>query len=390
MRSLTYIDIYANILLVNCSFFKLKKQKQRIMKRTFFGVIATLTLTFALAQSSQTFSNAEIATIITQSKEYNEAAGVVNPHMIQPGQVLTYQFFDETEHQIVVEEGDNQWGIVRDKLSDLVAIHGSIVDPEPKKEVDGSTETASTVPVPVTSLWLSRNWFWLLLGAMSTLVAYFLIRRHEKEKAEAAQNPITSGPAMREGGVNNEGAYAYAQEVARRQFNTPNITVRDVVRGTLSGTNLEVFYAGQSTPQRRTFSNQPAYRGTVDVNGIDQYVYFLQGCANDVRAGNYFQGQNIIFVADVAQPAELQPRADQSAMQTVAQSDRTPVFLTSMIAASAEIMKDKETGFLEFTMPDGISLKLGFTGTVKAAPKTDKASLNGIASEIEKVAAAEA
>ena len=45
--------------------------------------------------------------------------------------------------------------------------------------------------------------------------------------------------------------------------------------------------------------NVPAYAGEILVNGKEQNIYFLQGCGNDGRNGDYFSGAELVFTPEV-------------------------------------------------------------------------------------------
>ena len=172
-----------------------------------------------------------------------------------------------------------------------------------------------------------------------------------KRNLNAKKDPVRSGPAMRNP-VTDEDAFNYTTQVAQRQFNNPNLQVREVQRGTLSGRNLEVFYAGQATPQRRTFTSQPAYRGVVNLNGADQFVYFLQGYGNDVRMGNFFQGQNIQFIVNTEAPVL---RSETSTAVEPLGS------MLQMVTLMTSVLKEKQSGNMLITNPNGMQVNMQFS-----------------------------
>jgi hypothetical protein len=247
----------------------------------------------------------QIYSIISKSKEANVANGVLDPNKIMPGQTLTFLFEDGKTETIVAEAGDSQWKIVGGKLAELVKQHGQPV--QFNQPIADVVKPVEVLPGKIEDIapWYNSDYVLIFLAALLIvsilLLSSYLLKRRNSRKTEAAQDPVTSGEPMRRGGITNENALAYTRQVAERQFNNPNIIVSEVRHGRLSGENLEVYYAGQIQPSRRTFQNYPAYRGTVQAEGegTNQFVYFLQGCGNDVRAGNYFSGQNIQFIEDV-------------------------------------------------------------------------------------------
>lgn len=323
-------------------------------------MLSILAVCITLASLCQELSEAEIARVINMSKEANFINnGVIDPDKIQIGQTLTFRFQDGTEKRITVEKGDSQWKILKDKIGNLIIAHGQVVPypipstPDVKPSED---ETDLVTPSEKTDF----TWLWILLGiaVVSIVVWIYRLAKKNKNEAEAEQNPVTSGPAMRPGGITDENALAYATQVASRQFNNPNLQVREVQRGMLSGENLEVFYAGNATPQRRTFTNQPAYRGIVNLNGADQFVYFLQGCGNDVRMGNYFTGQNIQFIADATSPV-LRAQPTTTTEQSTPAQETQPIM--QMVKVMVEALKDKVSGKMTITNVDGVKVEMFFS-----------------------------
>lgn len=285
---------------------------------------ATL-MTFSQMQSD-VVSNSDIARIIGANQETNQRyAGVTNPNLIYVGQQLRYVFPDGKDTLITVTEKHTkkgQWGIVETILA-LEKIHGQVIAPTP--DSSGNNE-AGILPVTENNSddgipW----WLWAIVAfvVLAILGSILESNKRKKEVADATKDPVTSGTPMRRGGVTDQQAPAYMQEVASRQFNMPGLNVTNITRGRLSGENLEVYYGGQIRPERRTFENFLAYRGEVTVNGQQEFVYFLQGCGNDVRMGNYFSGQNISFVPEQVlqtQTATVQTQTTQPVAEPVGES----------------------------------------------------------------------
>jgi hypothetical protein len=290
-----------------------------------------------------------------------------HPWMLLVGQTATYQLQNGAKLQFVAEKNDNFWKLGKKALK-YQAEHpeNPIIDPGTVTPADSTKDEAAVVPGTI-----SENnsggipwWVWVVAGLV-ILIIYGAIRESKKQKAEAAKDPVTSGTPMRQGGINDEQAPAYALEVANRQFNRPGLSVQNITRGTISGENLEVYYAGQLDPKRRTFENVPGYRGEVSFGNDQQpeFVYFLQGCGNDVRMGNYFSGQNIRFTPEqvlqpaVQQPAVTQPAAEQPAtVPVVANMDA----VVEMLKATNEKLLEKESGDFFFEIP-GMQYSLKFS-----------------------------
>ncbi len=344
------------------------------MKKIILGVILSFAMTTAaLCQitDTTTVSNTEIARIINANREFNKnVAGVDDPNKIYVGQVLTYVFGDGTSLTVTVNSGDNQWTIVKKVLA-VEKVHGPVV---PNDQV-GKTPTEDENVAPMKDLTPSSNgvpwWLWAIAVAV-IFVLSFLAFKAEKEKAKVkneklTSDPVTSGTPMKRGGVSETDAPAYAREVAARQFNIPNLQVTNIVKGTMTGENVAVYYRGEATPQRKTFKDVAAYRGEVMVNGQPQFVYFLQGCGNDVRIGNYFAGENVTFVADPVQSETLRTAnvATAGQIQTDEKSESTSDFdLVELAKALTQPLSDKKNGKVSITLPGGAKVEMEFSETM--------------------------
>jgi len=221
--------------------------------------------------------------MILRSKEMNQKVGVINPDLIYPGQTLTFLFQDGAEISLVVEKNDNQWVIVRDKLSNLVVEHGPIVNFPPVVEVTQSEKK------------ISFGWWWMILVFLVLALMFWLMFRTLKK---VNVDPITAGPAQVPGGVNDASAYSRMREVIQSQFPGVNFVIKNIQRGLLSGL-ADVFYKGLQKPKKINLRKVLAYAGEILVNGKEQTIYFLQGCGNDARVGDYMSGGNLVFIPDV-------------------------------------------------------------------------------------------
>jgi hypothetical protein len=147
-------------------------------KILFFAMFACMAISATAQKTSLVPTNEEISNIINMSAEANKLqAGIKDPNLIQPGQVLTFTFEDGTSHQIGVEKGDNQWGIVKNKISGLIEDHGKMVDPE---ELGADDAPAPQVPVEESSLFwdfLETYPVWsLLIFCVIILFAFWLFK----------------------------------------------------------------------------------------------------------------------------------------------------------------------------------------------------------------------
>ncbi len=142
--------------------------------------------------------------------------------------------------------------------------------------------------------------FWKGFCFILVIILIFLVffwEHIKPKKNKENENPVTAGTPQVPGGINDNGAQNRINEIAREQYgNTANIVVRNIRRGRLSG-SATVFYADKPNGEKRTFENVIGYAGEITVDGKEQTVYFLQGCGNDVRRGNYMK--DLTFTPDV-------------------------------------------------------------------------------------------
>lgn len=251
------------------------------MKKVIFSAITALLLVSAAFGQK---TNTEIWQTIQMSKEYNSYFnGIPDPNRIWPGQTLTFLFGDGTQNQIVVEKGDNQWTIVRDKLNKLENEHGPVINP------DTISKTVSPVPIPEP---IHFHW-WddaSILGLLFTLfcaLVIFIKLMHIRYK-NRRRNPVTAGTPQVPGGVNDASAHNRMQEVARNRYPGAQIQIKNIRRGWLSGL-AKVFYADGKS-KKLHLKDVAAYAGEATINGREETIYFLQGCGNDARQGNYMTG----------------------------------------------------------------------------------------------------
>lgn len=345
------------------------------MKKIIFCAVLLCTIAF-VANAQTALTNAQIDKIVNQSKEANLTNGVIDPNKIKPGQTLTFMFENGAVKTITVEEGDSQWKILRDKLPLLIQQNGGVVDYDKSKEKVGSSDPVGTAGPSDESNALPW-WMWVLI-AIGIVALIVLVNMYTQGEKEAKKDPVTSGTPMHASGpVSDEHALGYMQEVARRQFSDQNITVTKIEHGTLSGVNVLVSYAGELLPKRRTFANVPAYRGQVRVGNAteERTAYFLQGCGNDARMGNYFTGANIQFTPDPVQSPALsvtptveantqavpEPSATENALSV------TPEEITLLVNALTEPMKEKDNGKITITFGNA-KVEMEFSKVLIAQP----------------------
>lgn len=260
----------------------------------FFFVVTLMLSSSAICQQSQ-MSNAEIQEMISRSKEVNLNYGIFDQNLIYPGQTLTFLFKDGAEVKISVEKGESQWTIIRDKISGFEVIHGPAVDyPEVKV-------SKPAVAYPIEPVKETKDLSFLLgMAAMAGLlwlafVIANIIRAYQKEKRNV--DPVTAGTPQVPGGVNDQMAHTRISEIARQRFPGSNFVIKNIHRGTLSGLG-KIFYADRKRPKTINLKKVPTYAGEISVNGKEETIYFLQGCGNDARQGNYMSGNSFVFTPD--------------------------------------------------------------------------------------------
>ncbi|MES2224366.1 MAG: hypothetical protein V4478_00090 [Patescibacteria group bacterium] len=323
-----------------------------------FALVCAITLAFSAPAIDSL--DREITRIMRASGPLNLAkSGITNLDHIQPGQKFYLHFSNGSDTIITVKDGDTGRKIAAAVLASE-KINGKVAAPTSPVNVEG--KDAITIPA-VSS---ETPWGWIVAALL--LIAMAVYAAVSYRKREASKDPIYSGFPMKEGGVTDAEAPAYAREVAARTFNRPNLDVTNITKGTLSGTNVEVYYRGETKPQRRTFNNFDAYQGQVRVDGTDQFIYFLQGCGNDARIGNYFSGQDIRFVADtVAQTAAVATTAvattEAAAPVPSAQlPSESMATLTETIKAIVAPMNGATTGKLKIK-GNGLEIEMEFGKT---------------------------
>jgi hypothetical protein len=293
-------------------------------------------------------SPTEIAETINENRDTNLSHGIVNADDIWPGQVLTYHFASGKDTTLVVKAGDTQWQIV-DLLLTMEKIYGPLSDGSPAKPVKNVSFTnADLRSILVPLAFLLAILFFALLSYLSL----------QKSNAWKKLDPITSGPPMIIGGINDETAEAALRGQATRIASGPNFEVSNVRKGRFFGEGL-VCYAGKPSGEKRRFNGEIGYAATLTRPLTEPVeIYCLQACGNDAREGQFLTG--IIFHEDV----------NLSQAQAVAtETEEVPVFQANnlltgneFMLAAREILKDKKNGNIRFSSStDGVMVDVNFS-----------------------------
>jgi len=231
----------------------------------------------------------DIQKVIQRSQVYNPE--IINPDLIYPGQVLVYSFEDGYSELHEVLENETQSEIVY-QINKLKEAHGELIEPD-SVLVEPAPVVIEPMPVvePAEKSGLAW-WLWLLIvislaGLIWGIIDYFKYNR----------DPITAGPAQVPNGVTDVDAHRRMLEVAQNRFPGANLDIKNIRRGKLSGPAIVHYSKGK--PKRIILKDVQAYAGEVMVNGEIQTIYFLQGCGNDARIGNFMLGSGIVFTPDV-------------------------------------------------------------------------------------------
>lgn len=161
-------------------------------------------------------------------------------------------------------------------------------------------DTVSATPTPVL---MSKgidpdllSWLILLLAFFGIIFLYLFLRRKREEEAD----PISAGVPQVPGGINDEQVFGRYENYAYHRFsNAKNLLVKNIRKGTLSGPAV-VHYgnSGNDTTKKINLDNIPAYAGEILADNKEYTVYFLQGCGNDARAGNFMTGKELVFTLE--------------------------------------------------------------------------------------------
>ncbi len=271
-------------------------------------IFSFLVLILSAGNAFGQISNSEIHKIIMMSKEANVQNGIFDPNKIFPGQKLTFIFEDGHEQEIYVEPGDNQWSVVKNKLSWYESLHGEVVEPNQEVQPQPKETTPDYVgPEPLSS-WYFFPWGWLvaficilpIIIKLLTMVNWKKLR--EKRKGKFSQSPTTEGKPFVEGGVSAENSRNHFVNLAQRSNPGADIQITNRRQGYLStvgGAPATVEF-GDKTKQKLSFKNEPAFAAMVSINGKPATEeYFFQGCGNPVYSRRSMKaGKNLIFTTE--------------------------------------------------------------------------------------------
>lgn len=254
-----------------------------------FLVLAIFITNFSFGGSRET----QVANSIEKAKYANWLlSGIDNPDKIKPGQIVWIP--------IPAKEGDNEWWIFdrvlpwNEVTPDTTVYYNddqnSVADPENEASKKSNFWNTLLLGLPL--------FIWLIIAAI-VFAIIMQIRADKKrgQEREWSQDPVTAGTAQVPGGIDDESAYSRMNQLAHTNFPSARIEIKNIRRGTLSGPG-EIFYA-EGNPKKINLKNVPAYAGEILVNSKEQTIYFLQGCGNDARQGNFMSGEELIFTPDV-------------------------------------------------------------------------------------------
>lgn len=230
-----------------------------------------------------------------------------NPFLKQPGRV--------------VERGGKIYVLIRpgEILEGLQELGIMPPTPIPINEVLPQPVTVEKVP----------DWVWWLLALLILIILvgnlWYLVQRM------LTTDPVSSRPAMVQGGVNEANAITAMQQVAARAAgHNPGIsrdpstyqqfTVIRQTAGRIWG-NMTVRYADNRSVPRRLNGDRAYQAEVLFPDGRTETLYMLQGCGNDLRYGGisrYLPGPEFRFEADPA----VQPVAP--ATELAAQPEPAP------------------------------------------------------------------
>lgn len=260
------------------------------MKKLVFCFVLLLVIVFAnfsFGQSS--YENCRAAQTTQRIVKMNRLA---NPDVIFPNQELmlpvpglSYPVYYD------VTPGDCLWWISkRVNRGDFSPVQRI----EPAKPV--VEENPQNADSQLKVIDFIRNNFWWLIIAL--VVVTFIVYKIVTEEQTKDIDPVTAGTPQVPGGVNDHNAYNRMSELAIARFPSATLVIKNIRRGHISGAG-EIYYAGSAKPKKINMNNIPAYAGEILVNSKEQTIYFLQGCGNDARQGNFMYGDKFVFTPDV-------------------------------------------------------------------------------------------
>ena len=215
----------------------------------------------------------------------------------------------------------------------------------------------ATKPEPT---WFERNWSWLIpfIGSLALIVlygGYFLWQQYTRYR-----DPVSSGPAMVRGGVTDETVALTLTERGQNQARRFTI-VGEIVRGKGYGEMMVAYRGGRE--ERRLLDGQTVYRATVRFEGEaeDQVIYTLQGCGNDIRAGNRnvpgrefrFEPETLVHQAPEPTP---EPEAVAPAPAPVPEPVEEPAPVVAPVATDIDRQPNLTIELRPADKPDGTAM----------------------------------
>lgn len=221
-------------------------------------------------------------------------------------------------------------------------------------EIDTISESTPSLPKQLALVDSSDNWyvdpiydyeFWQILCLILIIILFLIslftaIKQASKKRLNA--DPITAGPPQVPGGVNDGGAYTRMNALAGNKYRNQPFNIKNIRRGTLSGL-ADIHYADKST-KKINLQNVLGYAGDIMVGGKEETIYFLQGCGNDARSGNYMRGEEISFTphAEILEDGTATP-IDSSAINLSSQSSATELEKPKTEEGSSEVPVTEES-----------------------------------------------
>lgn len=254
----------------------------------------------------------------------------LNPFLSEPNRMFAGE--QPGELIVVIKPGEQLVGL--DVIGALPRIQpfGALVIPsayaaqKPSQDVflgDSPKKQGGITILPVGE-W---SWFaWLCFAIAAITLAAFLIHRHIR--ALKRQDPVGSGPAMVEGGVQggieSETAADRFQHIAAEQVRQQSgvqvspayFTILERTEGRGYGT-MQVQYRHQPMATR-ILNGERVYQARVRMQDgqSERMIYMLQGCGNELRFGSvlgYIPGLNFRFEPLTQASSTETPTAPSSA-----------------------------------------------------------------------------
>jgi hypothetical protein len=359
------------------------------MKKVFFLLAIMFASVFSFGQQISSnkipanVTNQEVASTIAMSKEANILNGVYDPNKIMPGQKLTFLFKNGKTAEITVEAGDNQWFIVKNKLSDLVKQNGNVVPFITSTPAEDKAEVPVT-PAVETSWYDSLEIFLLpvLIALGIFLIAAFIKNRKKISDylAERAQGNFATDNPMVAGGVSDSEAVRHMDRVAQRS----NVTrFGPVTKGRLTTFyRLRVTFANGGRKMRLTNAHVFMSQARRNTDRSECWIAYVQTCGNDASIVDM---NRATFVADVVQSPALRTANQPITANEATVVNEKPVFsgttadLAAIITAVTSPMNGKDNGKLQIKF-SGIEIAMEFSST---ATRKNPFVLNGEQNSID-------